>query len=99
VSALLLVLMILATYRLTRLVTTDKITERPRDALTERWGEDSLKAYFLSCDHCVSVYTSALVVGLTWIWEPLTLPVLQWGAVAGAASLIAALLDTLESAT
>lgn len=55
----------LATARLTRLVTTDRIFLAPRRALLRRLlrrhGEDHLLPYMVTCDWCVSIYTGAAV--------------------------------------
>ena len=71
----------LATARLTRLVTTDKITETPRNALVRWLGAESKTAYLIHCDWCSSIYTGAGVTALVW-WQPQTV----WIAVALAAS-------------
>ena len=71
----------LATARLTRLVTTDKITETPRNALVRRLGAESKIAYLLVCDWCSSVYIAPAVTALVW-WQPWTV----WAGAALAAS-------------
>jgi hypothetical protein len=66
----------LATYRLTRFVTADEITEEPRARLVaylEDEGLDGL-AYLVRCPWCVSVWISAGVIAARtftprW-WEP-----------------------------
>lgn len=68
-----LLLLTLATARLTRIVTRDRITEAPRNRLV-RWavrrgGEESLLAYFVFCDWCVSLYAAAGVAGAWWAWH------------------------------
>jgi Protein of unknown function (DUF1360) len=65
---LLVLLAIGATMRLTRLVTADKITEPIRERLTERWGEDSQRAYLISCDYCSSMYVAPVVATVTVLW-------------------------------
>ena len=67
----------LATARLTRLVTTDRILERPRVALLRRLGGDNLLAYLVVCDWCVSVYVGGAVAAAgswagswPWTWAP-----------------------------
>ncbi len=58
----------LATYRLTRLVTTDVITEPLRNKVWEaRPPENSRIGYALTCDHCMSVYAGAAVSGLAFL--------------------------------
>lgn len=68
-----IVLLALATARLTRLVTQDRITEAPRYWLVRRFtawqGEESLLAYLIVCDWCVSIYTGAAVAGAWWAWH------------------------------
>jgi len=52
----------LATYRLTRLITTDVITEDIRIAIWDRYPPDSTRlGYLISCDHCSSIYAAAAV--------------------------------------
>jgi Protein of unknown function (DUF1360) len=84
----------LATYRLTRLVTTDSITES-----TRRWigGWDIPKVrrprvyLFITCPWCVSVWLAAAVVALTkyqgayWVYVALAL---AFSVVAGLLALV-----------
>lgn len=52
----------LATYRLTRLITTDVITEGLRNRIWEKYPPESTKlGYLISCDHCSSIYAAAAV--------------------------------------
>lgn len=67
----------LVTARLTKLVTTDRITQAPRNALLRRLDAESLWAYLLVCDWCVSVYTGMGVAATgaaagvwSWLWAP-----------------------------
>lgn len=63
-----LLLLLLATARLTRLVTTDRITQAPRHWIIGKLPEESLAAYLIVCDWCVSVYTGAVMAGTWWAW-------------------------------
>jgi hypothetical protein len=63
-----LALSALATARITRLVTTDRITEAPRNSIIRRLPRESLLAYMLLCDWCSSVYVGAAVAGAWWAW-------------------------------
>lgn len=70
-----LLLAALVTARLTRLITTDRITEAPRNALLRRLPADSLAAYLIVCDWCASFYVGLGVAGAgalagwwTWAW-------------------------------
>jgi len=54
----------LATARLTRLVTTDRITQTPRGWALRKLDPSGLLAYLIVCDWCVSAYTGGTVVGV-----------------------------------
>lgn len=73
-----LILSALAAARLTRLITTDRITQAPRNILLRKLPEESLMAYLVVCDWCVSVYTGAGVAAAGammdwWTW-PVAVP-------------------------
>jgi hypothetical protein len=86
-----LVLIALATARITRLVTEDKITEWPREKLLMRWlGRDSesLAAYLILCSWCVSFWAGALVAAGWWLtdatmWYMVTMAALSASHVTG----------------
>jgi hypothetical protein len=71
----------LATFRLTRLITEDTITEPLRDAIYARFGDPSQTrrreislSYLVSCPYCASVYAAAattLLAALTTRRAPL----------------------------
>lgn len=69
-----LILAGLATARVTRLVTGDRLTERPRLWLLtqivrrNRHGDESLAAYLVTCPWCVSVYAGAGFGAGWWLW-------------------------------
>ena len=65
---LLVVLAIGATVRLTRLVTADYLGHTIRERLTDRWGEDSHRAYLIGCDYCASMYLAPIVATVTVLW-------------------------------
>lgn len=55
----------LSTYRITRLITTDTITEGLRTRLWERYPPESTKlGYLVTCDHCSAVYAALAVAVL-----------------------------------
>ena len=56
---MIIVLTILAVARVTRLVTTDVLTETPRVWLTLRLESWPRIQYLIHCDWCASVYTGA----------------------------------------
>lgn len=62
-TMLLLILGALATARITRLITTDRITEAPRNWLIRKLDPNGLTAYLIVCDWCSSVYVGAAVAG------------------------------------
>lgn len=67
--------LVLAVARLTRLVTTDKVTESLRIRVVNRWGADAMISYFVHCPWCVSVYAAAplavgyVLAGDTWWYQ------------------------------
>jgi hypothetical protein len=67
-----LFLIVLATARLTRLVTTDVLTQGPRDRLVfwlaDRGPVRDKLAYLIVCDWCASMYVGAAVAGAWWAW-------------------------------
>lgn len=71
---LMLVVMALATARVTRLITRDRILAAPRRAALRALPDDHLIAYLIVCDWCVSVYTGTLAAaGGAWAgWWPWT---------------------------
>ena len=90
---LLVVLLILATYRLTRLLTVDEWppVAAPRTRIEER--HDNWLGYLVGCPFCMSVHAAWCIVGLAWLvmnlWGPgMPMPVLVWASVAGAVSLL-----------
>jgi len=69
--------MALATARVTRLITRDRILAAPRRAVLNALPDDHLLAYLIVCDWCVSVYTGTLAAAggawagwWTWAWVP-----------------------------
>lgn len=64
---LLVVLLALATYRVTRLIVADAWppTERLRDWVEDRTGPESGWSYLVHCPWCMSPYVAALCVLLT----------------------------------
>jgi hypothetical protein len=65
---LLVLLVIGATMRATRLVTADKISEPIRERLIERWGEESQRAYLITCDYCASMYVAPVIATVAVLW-------------------------------
>lgn len=83
-NALHLTLILLATARLTRLVTTDVLLDPPRNWITRQllvYKDSKLRppltrtsgfryqlAYLIVCDWCASMYVGAAVAGAWWAW-------------------------------
>jgi hypothetical protein len=73
---LLVVLAVVATYRVTRLINRDTITAPLRRAvlrLDERHGpmeddEVGRWTYFITCPWCVSMYVAAIIATVTVLW-------------------------------
>lgn len=64
---LIVVVMALATARVTRLITRDRLLAAPRRAVLRALPDDHVLAYLVVCDWCVSVYTGTLAaVGGAW---------------------------------
>lgn len=75
----LMVVMALATARVTRLVTRDRILRAPRRAVLLALPDDSLLAYVVVCDWCISMYVGTLAaVGGAWAgwWDWWFAPIL-----------------------
>lgn len=60
------VLMCLATYRLSLLVVADEITEPARDWILDRVKPTGRLATLLTCPWCVSAYVGLMVVWTGW---------------------------------
>ncbi len=82
-----LVLTILATWRVTHLLALE---DGPWDIIARvrmRLG-DSFFGRLLDCFYCLSLWVSALIVGLMWLWRPLAEWPLWWLACSGGACLL-----------
>lgn len=55
---------ILATYRLTKLVIDDKLTEDLRKVIYEKFPSDSKLVYLIGCPWCVSVWAGLTIFTL-----------------------------------
>jgi hypothetical protein len=63
-SAIRLLTDIVATYRLTKLVMEDRITEDFRNLIYSKFPRDSKVSYFLGCPWCVSIWAGAAIFTL-----------------------------------
>jgi hypothetical protein len=86
-----IVLVALATYRLTRLVTADRITQKLREAVIAR-GE--MVGYLATCDWCLSIWVAPIPSGLIIMFPDNRLILL--GLLALSASALTGLLAGVE---
>ena len=63
-KAISLITDVLATYRLTKLIMDDKITEDFRNLIFEKFPRDSKLAYLLTCPWCVSIWAGLTIFTL-----------------------------------
>ena len=94
-DVLLVVLLFLAAFRVTRLLVADEFppVAAPREWITRRFGPDSSVAYLVHCPWCTGAYVSAgLVAALDW-WtdHDVLAPGLLIAATSAAAGFLAAL--------
>jgi hypothetical protein len=65
-----LIILSLATIRITRLITTDTIFSSAREKFWKRFPpEKSMYGYLLTCNWCSSIYASTLVMSMYKITE------------------------------
>lgn len=82
-----LIVLILASFRITRMITRDTIFDPLRDKIPDE--DDNRLGYLIRCDWCAGVWVSAAVVGVAAQFISIPLPVLVWLACAGALGLLA----------
>lgn len=102
VTAFILIALILATARLTRLITIDKIGDWIRNRVAMRFGDRSKLTYLFFCPWCMSVWVAAVLTPATWFATGLQdgIPVTAWWAIpaiALAVSQTVGLLRAIES--
>lgn len=80
VSALLIVLVCLSTYRFTRLIVRDLFPpmEVFREWVLRKCGVSHWLSYLVTCYWCVSLYVGAVIVVLAWWFYGLPYPLLVW---------------------
>ena len=90
-SSLWFVVAVLATYRLTRLVTADEITKHLRGWVVDR---SEWFGYLVTCDWCLSIWVAPIPTVSLLIWGDVL--AVQVGLVALAMSALTGLLSLLE---
>jgi hypothetical protein len=75
-------LICLATFRVTWLVTVDDFPPiaKFRAWVTQRFGESSALTYLVTCLWCVSVWLGGFITALTCIFVSVQTPLLVWAA-------------------
>lgn len=95
-------LVLLATWRLTRLLVADAFppVAKPRQWVVGRFGDGSSVAYLVECPWCMSVWVGAAVVAGQVLWGRggCPLPVWTWLAASGFSGLVSRLTDVAEEA-
>lgn len=66
INTLVLVVLVLAVARSTRLITADQITLPLRTWVVRRYGEDGKAAYFVFCPWCVSIWVAGFLTPPTF---------------------------------
>lgn len=89
------VVICLAAYRVTRLVTTDDIALRPRLWLTEKLEATRFSSYTkgITCPWCVGFWISLVIVLVSNIYVRIPYPALYVGAVSTVVGLIGGKID------
>jgi len=70
ISPMLFVVLVLATYRLTRLLTTDVIFEGLREKIWKKFPPSTKFGYLFTCSWCMSIW-AAVVLLLLFLTVPL----------------------------
>lgn len=63
-----MILLMLSTARITRFVTTDKLSEPLRVSAMKRLNPEGSLAYLIHCDWCSSIYVGAGVASVWHFW-------------------------------
>lgn len=82
----LFIVVVLAAYRITRLVNEDTILDRPRTWFYMH--APKFLAEMVGCPFCVGFWIAGIVVAVTNLAVPVNLPVLYWFGAAGGSALI-----------
>lgn len=95
-----LLLTTLAVARISRLITTDKISEPARLRVAKRRPEGSQLTYLLWCPHCMSVWISAALTPAAWLLTdaPDHLGITSWFGLPAAALAVAYLASIIVTA-
>ena len=64
IDAFTYVIMALAAFRLTRLLTTDVILEGLREKIWKKYPPSTKLGYLFTCNWCMSIWAAAFIIGL-----------------------------------
>lgn len=95
---LVVLLLSLGTYRVTRLLVSDVILEKPRRWLAGHLAGRERTVYLLSCEWCVSVWVGGAGVLVTDAVTSIPLPALTWAAASAITGLLTVYEDRAEEA-
>jgi Protein of unknown function (DUF1360) len=89
-----LIVLALAVFRITRLITTDHIFDNPRNRLFDRFPPDrSWFGYLFTCNWCMSIWVASLVTVSYTIIPTVTIAFSLIPALSAVAAIIAARFD------
>jgi hypothetical protein len=92
-SWLIFIIISLATFRITRVLTTDVIFESLRDKIWKKYPPHTSIGYLFTCNWCMSVWVASLLVICYTIIPALTLIASSIFALSAVAGLISSKLD------
>jgi hypothetical protein len=94
INFLVVTVLSLATYRLTRLFVVDTIFNPLREAVWSKWPPNHPLGYLFTCVWCMSIWSASLLVLCYTIFSTATMIFASILALSAVASLIAAHLDS-----
>lgn len=88
---LIVVLICVGTYRITRLLAVDALPliAKPREWIVNKLGEEHAISYLVTCMWCVSMYVGAGVTAVADLFTAVPYPWLTWIVASAATGLIA----------
>jgi hypothetical protein len=85
--------MALATYRLTRLLTTDVILEGLREKIWKKYPPSTKLGYLFTCNWCMSIWAAAFIIALASLLPTVAYVVSLILSISALAGLVATKLD------
>ena len=90
---LIFIIISLATFRITRVITTDVIFDVPRNKIWKKYPPHTSIGYLLTCNWCMSIWVASLLVICYTIIPTFTLALSSIFALSAVAGLISSKLD------